>query len=136
MPFVNEVVSDDDIDRYGLPFAKGGGQWWTRDQQRDLYLWGGESGNPARDEEVVGKFRFFMDGVLLRITLSFGEWSKDWTVKPYVVAWDKILSIDPADCGGLSKEMVISLFKEALVAYGRDGWENHGVPDRVVTFNF
>jgi len=41
MTFVNEVVSDEDIDRYGLPFEKGSGRYWTRDAERDFYLWGG-----------------------------------------------------------------------------------------------
>jgi len=136
MPFVNEVVSDDDIDRYNLPFAKGGGQWWTRDQERDLYLWGGESDNPARDEDIVGRFNFYIHGIHLKITLELGEWSKDWDAKPYVVAWNRLISVYPQDFGGLSKEMVIGLLKEALVSYGRDGWENRGVPERVITFKF
>jgi hypothetical protein len=136
MPFVNEVVSDDDIDRYELPFAKGDGQYWTRDQERDLYLWGGRSGNPARDEEIEGKFHFYVGGTLLRITLRLGEWSRDWTVKPYVVAWDGPVGIYPPDCGGLDRPQVISLLKEALIAYGSDGWENKNVPDRIVRFGF
>lgn len=136
MPFVNEVVSDDDIDRYGLPFAKGRRQYWTRDKERDLYLWGGEGGNPAWGEEVVGEFHLFITGTLLRIRISLGEWSRDWTVKPYVVAWDQLLSIYPSDCGGRDRGEVITLLKEALIAYGRDGWENRNVPERVVTFGF
>ena len=136
MPFVNEVVSDDDIDRYGLPFTKGSGRYWTRDKERDLYLWGGVGGNPAWGEEIEGGFHVFIDGTLLRIRLSLGEWSRDWTVTPYVVAWDQLLSISPADCGGLSRDRVITLLKEALIAYGSDGWKNRNVPDRIVTFGF
>lgn len=136
MPFVNEAVSDDDIDRYGLPFRKGDGQYWTRDRERDLYLWGGVGGNHAWGEEVRGGFHLSIQGTLLRIRLSLGEWSRDWTVKPYVVAWDQLLSIDPPDCGGLDRSQVIAVLKEALIAYGRDGWKNRNVPDRIVTFGF
>jgi len=136
MPFVNEVVSDDDIDRYNLPFAKGGGQWWTRDQERDLYLWGGESGNPARDEDIVGSFNFYIHGIYLKITLELGEWSKDWDVKPYVVAWKKILHLQPPELGGLEQAYTLSLLKEALAAYGADGRRNKGVPERLVLFGF
>jgi hypothetical protein len=136
MSFVNEVVSDDDIDRYGLGFPKGGVRHWTRDRERDLYLWGGISGNPARDEEIEGRFHIYIAGTHLRISLRPGVWSKDWNVKPYVVAWDELLGIYPDDCGGLDRTEVIGLLKEALVAYGSDGRKNIGVPDRIVSFGF
>jgi len=136
MAFVNEVVSDADIDAYDLGFEKGKESWWTRDKERDLYLWGGQSGNPAFGEEIEGRFHFYMLGVRLRIALSLGEWSRNWHVKPYVVAWGQVLWIDPPDCGGLDRRLVIDLLKEALIAYGRDGWENRNVPDRIVRFGF
>ncbi len=41
MAFVNEVVSDEDIARYNLPFKPGAGRYWTRDKENDCYLWGG-----------------------------------------------------------------------------------------------
>ena len=134
--FVNEIVSDADIDAYGLPFKKGKGHWWTRDKERDLYLWGGECGNPARGEDIEGQFSFFVDRVKLRFTLSLGDWSADWHVKPYIVAWDRLVRIDPPNCGGLNQARVIGLIKEALVVYGSDGRENHNVPDRIVRFGF
>jgi hypothetical protein len=136
MPFVNEVVSDDDIDRYGLGFPKGGGNYWTRDKERDLYLWGGEGGNPAYGEEIVGGFHLYISGTRLQISLSIGEWSKNWFVKPYLVTWDKVLRINPLDCGGLDQAEVIGLLKEALVAYGRNGMDNKNTPDRIVRFGF
>jgi hypothetical protein len=134
--FVNEVVSDADIDAYGLPFEKGKGHWWTRDKERDLYLWGGEYGNPAWDEDVEGRFSFCVDGVKLGFALSLGFWSANWHVKPYIVTWDRLVRIDPADCGGLNQSRVIELIKEALVVYGSDGRDNRNVPDRIVRFGF
>jgi hypothetical protein len=134
--FVNEVVSDADIDAYGLPFEKGKGHWWTRDQERDLYLWGGEFGNPAWGDEVEGRFCLFIDGRTLRLALSFGLWSKNWHVKPYIVTWDRLLWIDPPDCCGIDRSRVIDFLKESLVAYGRDGRENRNTPDRIVHFGF
>jgi hypothetical protein len=134
--FVNEVVSDADIDAYGLPFEKGKGHWWTRDKERDLYLWGGEYGNPAWGDDVEGRFRFFLDGRTLRLALSFGFWSKNWHVRPYIVTWDRLLWIDPPDCFGIDRTRVIGLVQEALVAYGRDGRENRNTPDRIVHFGF
>ena len=134
--FVNEVVSDADIDAYDLPFEKGKGHWWTRDKERDLYLWGGEYGNPARGEDIEGRFSFWADGVKLRFTFSLGDWSANWHVRPYVVTWDRLVRIDPPDCGGLNHARVIGLIKEALVVYGSDGRENRNVPDRIVRFGF
>lgn len=60
MAFRNEVVSDDDIDRYNLPFPKGGGRWWTRDAERDYYLWGGITGNPAYESQEYGVFSLYI----------------------------------------------------------------------------
>ena len=136
MAFVNEVVSDADIDAYALPFEKGKGHWWTRDKERDLYLWGGRGGNPLWDEEILGRFHLFISGTSLRLAISLGICSRNWHEKPYVVAWDQLLWFDPINLGGLDRKYVISILKEALVAYGRDGWENFNVPERVVTFGF
>ena len=134
--FVNEVVSDADIEAYGLPFEKGKGHWWTRDKERDLYLWGGRGGNPLWDEEIMGRFHLYIAGIELRLAISLGQWSRNWNVKPYHIGWDQLLCVDPQDMGGLERQLVIDVLKEALIAYGRDGWENINTPDRVVTFGF
>ena len=136
MTFINEVVSDADIEAYGLPFRKGGGRWWTRDRERDLYLWGGRGGNPEWGEEVMGRFHFFLAGVPLEIGLSLGTWSRDWTVRPYVIAWEQLEWIRPEDCRGLDRDRVISLLKEALICYGSNGDENRNISDRIVRFGF
>jgi hypothetical protein len=52
------------------------------------------------------------------------------------VTWDRLVRIDPPDCGGLNHARVIGLIKEALVVYGSDGRENRNVPDRIVRFGF
>ena len=134
--FVNEIVSDADIDAYGLPFKKGKGHWWTRDKERDLYLWGGRGGNPLWDEEIMGRFFFFVSGVTFKFEVSVGNWSEDWHAKPYVVEWGNVLSVDPPICAGLSQKQVLNLVKEALVTYGRDGRLNRNTPDRIVRFGF
>ena len=136
MPFVNERVSDAEIDAYDLTLEKGKGHWWTRDQQRDFYLWGGECGNPARGQELHGRFRLYIAGTKLELGISLGHWSKNWHVKPYLVGWDQLLWLDPSDCGGLDREQVIGVLKEALVAYGRNGRENLNTPERIVQFGF
>jgi hypothetical protein len=134
--FVNEVVSDADIDAYALPFEKGKGHWWTRDKERDLYLWGGRGGNPLWDEDIRGRFNFFVSGAIMQIEISLGKWSDDWHAKPYVVEWGRIVEMDPSDCPGFNREQVIVLLKEALVSFGRNGRENRNTPDRIVRFGF
>ena len=136
MPFVNEQVTDTEIDAYDLTLEKGKGHWWTRDQERDFYLWGGECGNPARGEELHGRFRLYIAGTKLELGISLGHWSKNWHVKPYLVGWDQLLWLDPLDCGGLDRGQVIGVLKEALVAYGRNGRENLNTPERIVQFGF
>jgi len=134
--FVNEVVSDADIDAYGLPFEKGKGHWWTRDKERDLYLWGGRGGNPLWDEEILGRFNFFVLGTIFKLRISVGTWSEDWHAKPYVVEWGCVTEMIPSSLPDLSQSEVLDLVKEALVVYGRDGRLNRNTPERVVHFGF
>jgi hypothetical protein len=134
--FVNEIVSDADIDAYGLPFEKGKGHWWTRDKERDLYLWGGRGGNPLWDEEILGRFFFFVSGVTIKLEISVGSWSEDWHARPYVVEWGNVVFVDQPVCAGLSQNQVLDLVKEALVVYGRDGRHNRNTPERIVHFGF
>lgn len=136
MPFVNEIVSDEDIDKYDPGFAKGRGNWWTRDKERDFYLWGGCTDFESFGEYIEGHFFLLINGLKYEVSILRGEWSRNWHVKPYVIVWDKIRWIKPEDYGGISKDFVISVIKEALVAYGRDGEDNRNTPDRIVQFNF
>jgi len=136
MAFVNEVVSDYDIDKYGLPFAKGSGRYWTRDAERDMYLWGGKGGNPAFGEEIRGRFWLFLNHSLLRITLAPGKGSISFSESPFVISWESIYSINPPDLHGMKKEYVLSILKEALLAYGHDGELNSYTPDQDVKFGF
>jgi len=136
MPFVNEIVSDADIDAYGLNFKKGAGHWWTRDKERDYYLWGGCTDFESFGEFIEGRFHVLIEGVRLEVSILRGEWSENWHVKPYVIVWENIRWITPRDCGGIDFETVVKVLKEALVIYGRDGRENRNTPDRVISFGF
>ena len=136
MAFINEIISDADVEAYGLELQRGMGHWWTRDKERDLYLLGGIGGNPLWDQEVHGRFDLYIAGATIKFALSPGKWSQNWHVKPYVIVWDALVSIEPDDCGGLQRQQVIDLLKEALIAYGRDGMENRNTPDRIVRYCF
>lgn len=136
MTFINEVVSDEDIDRYGLPFKKGSGRYWTRDAERDYYLWGGKSGNPAFDEEITGKFHLFVRGLALYFDILPGIGSAKYSESPYLVCWKAIAQSEPHDLGGLDRNLVHGVLKEALEAYGEDGKQNKFAPVRIVNFLF
>jgi hypothetical protein len=136
MAFVNEVVSDADIDKYKLPFAKGGGRYWTRDAERDFYLWGGRYGNPAFGEVILGSFDLYMHGKLLRFKIVPGVGSMKYSDSPYLICWKGISRVDPADLCGLERDFVYTVLKDSLRVYGEDGRENTFAPVRTTMFEF
>lgn len=136
MGFVNEVVSDDDIDRYGLPFRKGSGRYWTRDAERDYYLWGGKSGNPALGEQRIGSFYLYIDGQALHVKLKPGHGSIRYSDSPFIIRWDSIISVDPSLRSPSEQDRVISILREALAVYGDDGRENKFAKNRIVISSF
>jgi hypothetical protein len=137
MPYVNEPVPDEAIDRFKLPFAKGGsGHYWTRDEERNIFLSGGMSGNPAFDEPFVGRFHFYVDGLYFLVFIQPGKGSMSFRESPFIVKWDHIVSVSPSDFRGMPRELFIDLLKEALVAYGRNGRENNYTPVREIKFEF
>ena len=130
------MVSDEDIERYNLPFPKGGGRWWTRDAERDYYLWGGLVGNLAYDEIQEGSFDLFKDGIIYTITLRPGKGSGSLKDIPFVIRWEKILDIQPDIDNAREKEILIKTLKEALTTYGFDGERNTWPKSTQVTFHF
>lgn len=136
MAFVNEVVSDEDIAKYNLPFKPGAGRYWTRDRVRDSYLWGGILDRFAYGYEQEGQFDFYLKGTLLRLTLDMGRGSSSFQDSPYRIIWNKVTHIQPFDLGGLNKRDVLSLLKTALTVYGYDGRMNKFAQVRQIDFNF
>ncbi len=136
MTFVNEVVSDEDIARYNLPFKPGDGRYWTRDRELDCYLWGGIMQSYAFGCDPEGQFDFYLQGALLRVFLNMGKGSESFKDSPYRIVWQEVSHIQPFDLGGLEKRVVFSTLKSALVAYGFDGRENMFAPIHKVSFGF
>ena len=136
MAFVNEIVSDADIDRYELPFKKGSGRYWTRDKERDIYLWGGKGGNPAFGEEILGRFTLSIKGRKIECLLRPGRGSMKFKEKPFLVKWSSLVDLKPAGLHDFDRELVEGVLKEALMAYGQDGELNEDTPDFVVEFDF
>jgi hypothetical protein len=139
MGFINEVVSDEDIERHGLPFKKGAGRYWTRDAERNYYLWGGIGGNTALGERVLGRFILFVRGIRFQIVMVPGIGSLKFNQIPYVVTWDSIQSMQK-DKSAIPKIIeppeIVSILKEALECYGEDGERNTHIKSLIVKFNF
>ena len=133
MAFKNEVVSDEDIERYNLPFPKGEGRWWTRDAERDYYLWGGLVGNLAFDSEQEGLFYLYADGTLYDVNIQPAEDRKDNITGEFIICWDKIAEITPEP---ENQTEIIAILKSALRSFGHDGRRNIFHPSFRVEFGF
>jgi hypothetical protein len=136
MAFVNEIASDEDIAKYKLPFVPGTKCYWTRDRERDIYLWGGISGNYARGYESEGRFHLFFKGKHLAFFLNLGDGSKSFKEVPYRIVWKSVVRVDPSDFAGLDPCELIDVLKEALSVFGYDGRRNVFAPARLVMFEF
>ncbi|MBM5816102.1 MAG: hypothetical protein FJ083_05800 [Cyanobacteria bacterium K_Offshore_surface_m2_239] len=136
MAFKNEVVSDADIDRYKLPFQKGEGRWWTRDAERDYYLWGGLSGNPAYDTEQRGWFYLYINKEIHTFLIQPGMFSQSLKDNPYIVRWKHLLRIIPDPTSADNQEFLVSVLKEALSIYGLQGEQRKWPISIQVYFDF
>lgn len=136
MAFVNEVVSDEDIVKYNLPFAPGSKCYWTRDSARDLFLWGEISEDPARGYMPEGRFILSLESRLLSFVLTLGDRSTSFRDDPYRIVWKAIVRVQPDDFAGLEPAAATAILKEALCCYGYDGRRNLFAPNRTVIFEF
>ena len=136
MAFVNEVVSDEDIVKYNLPFKPGAGRYWTRDREQDCYLWGGIIENFARDYVPEGRFWFYLRGTCLDVSLNVKILSRGSRGKPSQIVWEEVSHIYPWNFVGVDEKEFLSVLKEALLVFGRDGERGQLMPDSIVTFQF
>ncbi len=124
MAFVNEVVSDEDIARYSLPFKPGDGRYWTRDREQDCYLWGGIVENYSREYIPEGRFWLYLRSKLLDISLNLEAGCSGSLGIPSVIVWKEVSHIQPIDLGGLDIHEVLSVLRDALRVFGVDGEES------------
>lgn len=136
MGFVNEVVSDEDIARYHLPFKPGDGRYWTRDRELDCYLWGGIIENFSREYIPEGRFWLFMRDTMLDISLNVEIVSIGSQVNDPKIVWKEVSHIQPSDLGGLDMHEVLSVLRSALAVFGLDGEESRPPDESVVMIQF
>jgi len=130
MSFSNQEISDLDLKRYPLPFPRGSKRTWTRDEERDYYLWGGLNGNPMLDGWLEGVFTLFVDGVEYGICLEPGFQGTDPKTGQVVMGWSRGLSVTP-EPPFEEGERIESILKEALIVYGLDGVQETSAKVRV-----
>ncbi|WP_037585995.1 hypothetical protein [Stenoxybacter acetivorans] len=159
MAFVNEIISEEDIQKYGLdelmgdfhPFdldwGKGGrgrpeGFWysWTIDRDRGIYFMIvktikeiGPSDRPEPTNKRIAVLNFQERRVPLIIERTHCPHS--FSDNPFLLAWD-LLEIDTSNVPEMSKKSVIAVLKEALTIYGYDGAYSKKIPNTVVEFSF
>ncbi|WP_255024656.1 hypothetical protein [Cyanobium sp. La Preciosa 7G6] len=137
MAFVNEVVSDEDIVKYNLPFKLGAGRYWTRDKERDCYLWGGIVESFAREYVPEGRFWLYLHGTCLDVSLNVASLvrGRPPEILPQVI-WMEVSHIQPLNLGGLDLNECQSVLKEALLAFGLDGEGDTLIHGSIVKFHF
>ncbi len=136
MAFVNEVVSDEDIARYNLPFKPGDGRYWTRDKELDSYLWGGIIENYSRDYIPEGRFWLCIRNTLLDVSLNIDNVHDRSLVSNQAIVWKEVSHIQPSDLGGLDIDEVLTILRSALSVFGFDGEESRQSRERIVMFRF
>ncbi|MGY4695903.1 hypothetical protein XfCFBP8356_001530 [Xylella fastidiosa subsp. sandyi] len=100
MPFINEIASAEDIEKYGLPFKKyldsdiSLRRQWTVDRERNFHLYGGgATANQAYEEIFYYRFYLYLNGTKFVVELDAGRGSLVFEDNPYVVVWSKLMSI-------------------------------------------
>ena len=146
MAFVNEYISDEDVEKYGIAqlreelhanYATREHWEWTRDRERDAYLM--RLRNLGRDLEpelwlLYEKSRYC--AVMLHdaggsIKLSERPFRMLWHFDGFDEAWPKRCPVPAEE----EQPQVIQLLKEALTAYGYAGMRKQ-LPETIVSFNF
>jgi hypothetical protein len=150
MAFVNEFVSEEDIQRFDLdelsPNWWGEGRppkWfrhaWTIDRERDLWLIEAKMikqvGRSNRSKPTT-KSIFILDwqGQRIRFLLDYAGSSDAFSDAPFHRKWSLLEKHIPATLD-VPRQTVLSVLKEALVVYGLRG-AHRQVPNTLVTFSF
>ncbi|WP_037585254.1 hypothetical protein [Stenoxybacter acetivorans] len=159
MAFVNEIISEEDIQKYGLdelmgdfyPFdldwGKGGKgrppffkHVWTIDRERDIYFMMvktikeiGLSDNPEPTNKRIAVLNF--QGWRVPLIVERTHCPHSFSDNPFLLAWD-LLEIDTSNVPEMSKESVITVLKDALTIYGYNSAKSKQSPHTVVEFSF
>jgi hypothetical protein len=155
MAFVNEIVSEEDIRKYGLdellaefnPFKWKRGRppgfvpAWTIDRERGIYFGlvkSIEESGPSGRPEPTGRTSWILNcqGRRAQFTVErvWEAGSRELTDSPFRVVWD-LKWADTSGMPNVSQEQAIGWVKEALTVYDHAGAKGQ-VPNTVVSFMF
>jgi hypothetical protein len=147
MAFVNEYVSPEDIKKYKLDeqflwchreytsLPSDFQPSWTIDRARNIYLMATGMANPAREAESWFAFLLNWDSKEFLIKLEKGPGSEKLNESPFLICWNKVVSIYPSGLATEEMEKILGMLREALAVRGYDGARKQ-VPNTVVQFDF
>jgi hypothetical protein len=154
MPFMNEIVSEEDINKYALdelmrefrPFAWHEGRpstfvhAWTIDRDRDIYFIPvktveevGPSGRPEPTRRKVCILNWQGKRVRALINLA-AESSVRFSEPLFRIVWE-LLELDTSQLPNVPRSEIIQVLKEALTVFGHHG-AHRQIPSTVVEFKF
>lgn len=166
MVFVNEVPTEEEIEKYGLPFGNDKNvkpelrRIWTVDHGQNYHLTVGISGKQERDEDVKWRCSLYLNGFQFHVFLRQKAGSLVFTDNPYVIRYGAIDSIwairtDMEDqsielpksawlqpdspqplLGGRTLNVFVDILKEALAAHKAGNSKRNIHNPIVVQFDF
>jgi hypothetical protein len=154
MAFVNEIVSEEDIQKFGLDELKRQfdyygwydgrpkGFWhtWTIDRERGIWLVYAkmiEEIGPSDRPEPTNEHIFVLDwqGQQAKFTIErirCPRWPSD---SPYIIEWG-LIAMDIPKTLDVPRNTVLPVFKEAMTVYGLRGAHSQLPPHALVEFKF
>lgn len=144
MAFVNEYVSEEDVEKYELKKLKRSythSDWlppgyrftWTIDREREAFFMtvgGGREEAPNRLECT-----FVVQGTDIGVWIDKAdESSRSTKDNPFIMVWDLAELFIPQKLN-MAREDVIALLKEGLTVYGAGGIHTQ-IPNTLVRFKF
>ena len=143
MAFVNEYVSERDIEKFKLDdLCK---RWWghlpprhrhawTIDRERESFFIPMRSGREWNSNST--RAVLFYQGVELAVDVARADGSSGMlNESPFRVVWDLEGIAFPVGAPPIPREDIESVLKDALTAFGFDG-ANRQLPNTVVEFKF
>ena len=140
MAFVNEIVSEEDIKKYGLDeLMKEFSSWewrdgrpvgfvhlWAIDRARDIFFLlvksieeVGPSGRPEATTKTLCILSWRGSRIKLTIDKAVGS-STRFSDSPFRIVWD-LLALDLSQLPHVSREEVVQVLKDALTTFGHRG---------------
>ena len=154
MGFVNEIVSEEDIETHGLddlyaefsPLKWRDGRpatfkhAWTVDRERSFYfavVKQVEETGPSGRSEPTQKYVCVLNCQGSRVLIETRRTSNSsvlFSDSPFRIVWE-LLAINTSQLPQVPREHVIGILKEALTVFGHRG-AHRQVPNTVVQFSF